>query len=209
MPIAEALTRVLAPAFEPCPEFKQACSTMRWAPSQGHVPRGFYGAFGSPSEVELVLVFAEPGDPHVGESHTGLCSAYDYAGLAFSTGKDQFHRNVRLILDLCWPNLTFDEQMHRTWLTESVLCSATREGATVSPQATAACGTRYLKNQLALFSNAIVVALGSKAQARLRQVGIQNFLAAYAAAPPGCNFKGALPSWQQIPNALAAKRARA
>ena len=76
---------------------------MRWNPPAGHVPRGFLGAAGDLSEVELVLVFAEPGDPHFGECHTGLKSAYDYATYGFGTGKDLFHRNVRHILDLCWP----------------------------------------------------------------------------------------------------------
>lgn len=181
---------------------------MRWAPDEGHVPRGFYGALGSAADVELILVFAEPGDPHSGERHSGLSSAYDYAGVAFRTGKDQFHRNVRGILDLCWPGMTFDEQMRRVWMTESVLCSATRECAAVLPEITAACGNRYLKSQLALFSGALIVALGSKAQARLRQIGIYDFVSAHSAAPPGCNFKGAGPSWKEIPILLAAKRTR-
>jgi hypothetical protein len=109
---------------------------MRWAPDEGHVPRGFCGAGGTLEEVRLVLVVAEPGDPHAGERHGAnpaaegrLDSAYAYAYECFKSGKDLFHRNVRLILNLCWPDIDFDEQMRRTWITESVLCSARTEGA--------------------------------------------------------------------------------
>jgi len=77
------LATVLAPAYAPCLEFQRACTEMRWDPSQGHVPRGSLGATGSLEEVELVLVFAEPGDPHAGEQHSGLESAYKYATFGF------------------------------------------------------------------------------------------------------------------------------
>jgi hypothetical protein len=65
--------------------------------------------------------------------------------------------------------------------------------------ASRACGKRYLLSQLSLFPNALVVALGSKAQNRLRSLGILDFVPAYAIAPPGCNKREALESWQQIP----------
>ena len=45
----------------------------------------------------------------------------------FENGKDQFHRNIRDILNDCWPGLSFKEQLRRTWVTESVLCSASVE----------------------------------------------------------------------------------
>lgn len=99
------------------------------------MPRGFLGAAGSLEEVELVMVFAEPGDPHEGERHEGMTTAYDYATFGFSTGKDLFHRNVREILSLCWPEMSFEQQMRKVWLTESVLCSARKEGGSVSVRA--------------------------------------------------------------------------
>ena len=179
---------------------------MRWAPEQGHVPRGFHGAYGGQNEVELVLVFAEPGDPHAGEAHSGLDSAFKYAGFAFKSGKDHFHRNVRLILDMCWPGEPLETQLRRTWLTESVLCSAEQEGGTVPRISTLACGEIYLKKQLALFPTALVVALGKKAQARLRGIGVRDFLPAFAAAPPGCNFKGATESWSKIAQVVSSRR---
>jgi len=46
--------------------------------------------------------------------------------------------------------------------------------------------------------NALVVALGKKAQDRLRYAGVYNFLPAFAAAPSGCNFRGASESRERI-----------
>jgi hypothetical protein len=205
MELNPSLVKLLASAYEPCSAFAGPCREMRWNPSQGHVPRGFLGAAGALTEIELVLVFAEPGDPHEGETHEGLTSAYSYATVAFEAGKDQFHRNVRAILDSCWPGLTFDEQMKKVWMTESVLCSAMKEGGSVSAAATGECGRRYLAKQLALLPQALVVALGSKAQNRLRSIGFTEFLPAFAVAPPGCNFSGAKESWGRIPFELQRK----
>ncbi len=196
------LANLLAPAYAPCSAFSGPCHEMRWSPSQGHVPRGFLGATGTLEDIELVLVFAEPGDPHEDEIHEGLTSAFRYATRAFEAGIDQFHRNVRAILDSCWPGLSFDKQMKKVWMTESVLCSATKEGGSVSTVAARECGRRYLAAQLVLLPHAVVVALGRKAQKRLRAIGFTRFLPASAVAPPGCNFLGAQESWDRIPAEL-------
>jgi len=85
MSVPPQLAKILEPAY-PCPEFEARCkSIMRWEPKAGHVPRGYYGAIGNLDEVELILVVAEPGDPHAGEFHPeapdkALNSAYEYAG---------------------------------------------------------------------------------------------------------------------------------
>lgn len=170
------------------------------------MPRGFLGAAGTLKEIQLVLVFAEPGDPHEEETHEGLTSAYQYATYGFETGKDLFHRNVRAILDSCWPGLSFHEQMKKVWMTESVLCSAPKECGSVKAAVTRECGKRYLIGQLELLPHALVVALGGKAQSRLRAIGVKNFLPAAAVAPPGCNFAGARESWERIPIQLARKK---
>ena len=206
MKLSPPVARILSAAYGPCPEFTQACTEMRWNPDAGHVPRGFLGACGELSEVELILVFAEPGDPHIGERHSGLDSVYDYATMAFRTGKDLFHRNVRKILNACWPNIPFEQQMRKVWLTELVLCSARAEGGGVSKCASIACGRRYLLAQLALFPDALVVALGSKARHRLRAVGVMDFIDVWAAAPPGCNNAKAPESWKRITVELEQRR---
>jgi hypothetical protein len=205
MPTLNAeLRNQLLEAYAPCPEFGGACHDMRWKPSAGHVPRGFCGATGELSEVALVLVAAEPGDPHSGEVHpaepgAALRSTYDYSYKCFRDGKDQYHRNMRAILDLCFPGQSFDEQMRLTWLTESVLCTAIKEGGPVRVPVGKACRSRYLERQLGLLPNAVVAALGAKAASRLRGL---SFIAAAAAAPPGCNFKGARDSWAAIASAV-------
>ncbi|MBI5142015.1 MAG: hypothetical protein HZA20_07455 [Nitrospirae bacterium] len=66
-------------------------------------------------------------------------------------------------------------------------------------------GEAHLSKQLELLPHALVVALGGKAQKRLRSIGFTEFLPAFAAAPPGCNFAGAKESWEQIPIELRYK----
>lgn len=192
------LKEILLPAYGPCEGFSSTCGNMRWSPSEGHVPRGFLGAHGRLNEVELVLVFAEPGDPHDDEFHSGIGSAYEKAMRAFSEGTDLFHKNVRLILDLCWPKMTFEEQMKKTWMTESVLCSAPVESGHVGAACERNCASRYLAPQIELLNRCVIAALGSKARDRMRAIGIKSFIPAVAAAPPGCNLKHARASWQAI-----------
>lgn len=93
-------------------------------------------------------------------------------------------------------------------MTESVLCSATKEGGSVSAAAARECGKRYLAAQLELLPHALIVALGRKAENRLRDIGFTNFLYAFAVAPPGCNFSGARESWERIPIEIRRKRNR-
>lgn len=178
---------------------------MRWDPAAGHVPRGFFGATAGVSNVELVLVVAEPGDPMPGESHTGLDSAYEYAMDAFRRGRTLFHQNVRYILDRCWPGMSFDDQLKRVWMTESILCSASFEGGRVGSAIARACGSRFLRPQLTLMPHAVVAALGGKARERLRLAGISDFIEAASVAPPGCNFKGSRESWDKVAAAVRAR----
>lgn len=183
---------------------------MRWSPEVGHVPRGFCGAARSLDEVQLVLVAAEPGDPRKGEAHKPggspaeqLTSAYAYAYECFRSGKDLYHRNVRRILDLCWPGEPFPAQLAKVWITDSVLCSARVEGGPIIPQTALECRRRYLDPQPALFPKAVVAALGRKAQARVRN--IPGVIPGFAAAPPGCNFRGARASWEKISEIVRAR----
>src|SRR5688572_9749163 len=127
MTLNPTLATLFAPAYAPCIEFQSACKDMRWQPDVGHDPRGFAGAAGSLDEVELVLVVAEPGDPQHEEQHEGLQTTYAYTTACFASGKDLFHRNARKILRMCWPELPFERQMQKVWITESILCSATVE----------------------------------------------------------------------------------
>ena len=192
------LKSALLPAYAPCPAFREACRGMRWRPERGHVPRGFCGATGALGEVRLILVTAEPGDPHETERHLGtpaelLASAYRYASVCLQAGTDLFHRNLRRFLSLCWPGETFEDQLRKTWLTDTVLCSAAKEGGSVPASVKRECRARYLEAQLALFPRAVVVALGRKAERRL--AGIPGVVVAGSVAPPGCNRPDVRESW--------------
>ncbi|TBN36163.1 hypothetical protein EYC95_24815 [Pseudomonas sp. BGI-2] len=116
-------------------------------------------------------------------------------------GTDLFLRNVRYILDLCFPGESFDDQLRKTWMTESLLCSAPEEGKSVKASCWRACSSCYLTPQLDLLSDAFIVALGTKAQTRLRSLGLHFFPAA-AASPPGCNFTGSRDSWREAATIL-------
>lgn len=210
------LRDILVSAFAPCGGFRYACDRMRWLPEAGHVPRGFCGATGTASDVQLVLVVAEPGDPQPDEAYRQdaapeelLQSVCRYVYGCFEHGKDLFHRNVRSILNDCWPDLSFHEQLQRTWITESVLCSAPKECGPVPPAVQLTCVESYLVRQLAVLPNATVVALGGKAKQRLRRLP-RPFLCVGAAAPPGCNQWQVRGSWKAVAHAVhAAKRAPA
>ncbi len=174
---------------------------MRWTPEAGHAPRGFAGATGELADVRLVLVCAEPGDPQAWERYDGrsgedlLRATHDFTYASFRDGTDQFHRNVRLILDMCFPGGACDEQLEQAWITESVLCSARVESGSVSAAAARTCRSTYLQRELDLLPNAVVVALGAKARDRMR--GIKGEVVdAVAAAPPGCNRRDARASWK-------------
>jgi len=71
----EQLVDVLLPAFGPCRYIdvcSASCRQAKWLPEVGHIPRGFLGATRQLSDVEVVMVFAEPGHPYAGQT---LCRA--------------------------------------------------------------------------------------------------------------------------------------
>jgi hypothetical protein len=162
------------------------------------------------ADVKLVLVSAEPGDPYHGtEPYPPSGRPLDYLRLAYTRScghlnppSDQFAQNIRAIMDMAWPGLPFDQQMRRTWLTPSVLCSARRQGAPHAIRVERECAERYLCPQMELFQhlapNVRIVALGGKAQNRLRLCKpAVPFVPARAASPPGCNRRDARDSWRR------------
>ena len=204
------LIDVLLQSYSPCPGFASTCEGIaKWSPQRGHVPRGFVGALSSLEEVEVVLIVAEPGDPYGSDPISPRLSS---EGMLTQTckdtfehyrdGVDPFHRNMRFLLDLIFPNTRFDDQLRKTWITESYLCSAPQEGGNVPARAWRGCAERYLAQQLSLFEGLPVIALGGKAQQRAKRYA-PDLIVAYAIAPPGSNQRPARPSWE-----AAAARAR-
>ena len=198
--MASPLLKAILPAHAPCEHFRGACKQMRWSPSQGHVPRGFCGALGEVGEVELVLVTAEPGDPQSGEAFTDIQSAVENSLRCLREGATPFHKNICLILDLCFPNQSLDEQLHRTWRTNSVLCSAQVESGPIPQSVESICMRHYLVPQLALLPHALVAALGRKAHRRLGRQGIASFHALHPSSRKSNEEKHA--SWKALAEEL-------
>jgi len=172
------------------------------------VPRGFVGAIGGLDEVELVLLPAEPGDPLPGEAHSGKDPA-DYIERCcekvyqhFEEPATLYHRNVRKILDACFPSHGFAEQMRKAWIVEAYLCSAPTEGGNVPATSWRTCARDYLVPQLEILRDRAIVALGRKAQQRVRAFD-GPVLVAGAVSPPGCNLAAVRESWDAIPDYVA------
>ena len=202
------LRSLLAQAYEPC-QFFGHCKEARWNPASGHVPRGFVGATGLLEDVELVMVFSEPGHPHSAEWYDPdagptetMKACVSHAYESFKSGTDLFHRNTRWFIDRLYPDLTFDQQLQRVWLTEGRLCSIDNE---IGKTTDRTCASSYLAQQVAMLPNATVVAFGGKAKHYLKGIGI-DYVSAYALAPPGANHKPARPSWEAAIAAVVARR---
>jgi hypothetical protein len=168
----------------------------------GHAPRGYAGATGRIDEVRAIFVFAEPGDPYSDERYQNVSQAWEYATNCFRIGPDQFHANVRWILEHAWPDLTLEQRLRRVYLTDSVLCSAAIEGGVVRASVERTCVEHLFLAQRSLFPNAIVVAFGNKAQHRLARLGV-DFVPAWAVAPPGSNRHEAQASRLEIAQMLS------
>ena len=176
---------------------------MRYDPAKSLYPRGYAGATGTLAEVSLVLCIAEPGEPKPGanpqrdlEPSELPADIATRVARAFREGRSPFHKNVVFLLDCCWPNMPFDEQLRRTWITEGVLCSAGKTTGPVPAQVERECASRYLKAQLALLPDAFVIALGAKAKRRLKLAGRPPDACVVAAGRPAGNWATAKPSWR-------------
>jgi len=126
--LAPELVNILVPAFLPCTGLEAECSQAKWDPKNGHIPRGFTGAEASLNDIQVILVTAEPGDPHPKEFYPEnekpqqlmeKTSRYTYECL--ESNKDLFHRNVRYFINLIYPTMPFYEQMRRVWITDAYL----------------------------------------------------------------------------------------
>ena len=106
---------------------------------------------------------------------------------------EQFHRNLRYVLELLFPRMALQDQLRKTWITETYLCSAPQEAGPVPGNAEKECASRYLSKQLDLLDGRPVIALGTKAYNRAKRIGVQDLFKAYAIAPPGCNSRECSP----------------
>ncbi len=115
-----------------------------------------------------------------------------------------FHKNIRYIMNLCFPQCSFEQQLRRIWRTNSVLCSAPVECGRVSKSVENTCITTYLVRQLSVVPNALVAALGQKAQRRLLAQGIHAISALHPSSRKSNAEKRA--SWQALADELRNRR---
>lgn len=165
-PFHSSLTELLVTAYR-CHNFDGVCTEMVWSPTTGHIPRGCCGAIGELNEVQLVIILEEPGNPHQGEESYSLSTPHEiceaamlYAYKCYESRRGRVHDRIRrYLLDEIWPNVDFDRQMRKVWITESMLCSKpqvswNRRGPRRK------CVETYLQKQLSLFPNAVVAVFG-------------------------------------------------
>lgn len=202
------LQALMESAYQPCKNFS-VCPEAKWKPEAGHIPRGILGATGALEDVEIVMVFAEPGHPHLKETYGPsqdpsdlLGQAMDYIFESYRDGTDLFHRNVRAFLDSLFPGKSFEEQLRFVWLTEGRLCSVENEIGGLRDKT---CSQTFLVNQIQLFPNATVAAFGGKAQKYLKGLGLAH-VGAYAMSPPGANRKKAKETWELVKQAVENNR---
>ena len=208
MPMNE-LHSIMLEAYRPCAHFG-VCRGAQWNPKSGHIPRGFFGATGKLSEVELVMVFPECGQPHEGEQYDPNLSpeelmeaAMGHAGASFKNKQDLYHLNVRWFISELYPNLTFEEQSRRVWMTDGRLCSIDEDiGGAIDTN----CGANYLVKQIELLPNASVIGFGKKAQLYLDALRIEH-IKAVALAPPAAKKEEARPSWENAIQTIKARKA--
>ncbi len=203
----KALTDLLVLALMPCENFSSVCKNFCiWNPTVGHIPRGFIGATKQISDVKLILVTAEPGDPGDNEIYSGtaenmLEEHIKFAHAAFNEGNLRrngraapYRINLQKILDLCWPNKTREEQLQLTWITNTVKCSAQVSGGQIPSEIEHTCIEKYLKQEISLLEKAFIVALGGKAALRMKRCGIMvDSVAQHPSARPNTD---PLSSWQ-------------
>jgi len=202
------LSNVLLRAYAPCPHFG-SCPQATWDPTHGQVPRGFLGATGALSDVEVIMLFAEPGHPYAQEDfdpdktpNETLESAVSRTYKHYRDGTDLFHRNVRWFLSELYPDMPFDQQLKRAWLTEGRLCSIENE---IGSTRNGLCAQYYLARQIEILPNATVVAFGDKARYYMKKLAVE-CLEAYAFAPPGANFPPTRPSWEKAISTIIRRR---
>ena len=232
----DELTEILIPAYAAeiadnpncCASANSACSCMKAHFKNGLLARGYTGAFGKIEDVELVLVLAEPGNPTdyetVGKKnpkHIIADSADEIFRKWIAAGATPFHRNLQTILAECWKksdcwNQTVSQSpeiMRRTWITESVLCSAAGSTKRIEKSVEMECAKNFLLPQLLkIFQKSLhrpfIVALGGKAAKRMEQSNIDFDFKAAAPGLPGGNFPESKASWKKLGAKFRQQRAR-
>lgn len=196
----QSVSQALSKLLYKCEGFAKGCSKEErekgvvWKPENGYIPRGMLGATGTIDEVQLILVLAEPGNPHEGDDYwlrenygikvstsedreRMFKAACEYTYKCYAKHKDTHHTNVRVILDLCFGSaIGFDTQLKHVWITESTLCSLPENqpesGGHMPVDISERCAILQINKQLNLFPNAMVALIGGKARTRAKYMNL-------------------------------------
>ena len=150
---------------------------------KGHSPRHVAGNLANPSEVEIILLLAEPASDPWPEEVNGneatwiedvMCDGVGKGGSRIGydeLAQRNFEGNPRDFLMMVWPEATFSERMQKTIITNSFWMQAHASSGTIPAEAEREFG-RHLKSFVSIFPNPIVAAAGGKAEKRCKYAGI-------------------------------------
>ncbi len=196
----KSLFGILERAYR-CPRLDDDCQGMSWNPDQGDLPRGFFGATGTPGEVRLVLILQGPPELGLepGPELSPIARTRQIAerfALALERRENATFGNLRTILDCCLPGQSLEQQSRLAWITAAALCSPSEADALPTREALGACRRGYLLPQLQLFPRATVVALGQLAHRTLE--GFVEHQTVGDPEYPACSRPGARESWLDL-----------
>lgn len=180
-------------------------SLPRSLPNKGKTPAGFGGARAKLGDIRLIVVTAEPGD-----AVKQICGTpaerleaqiatfeefFEHDSLRRNGRRAPFHKNLRYIVELCWPGKSLDQVLRLTWFTNTVLCPAPKSGGVIKEEIERTCGQTYLNRQLELLPAAYVLVLGSKARRRMTELKLR--IDGFAQHPSARRRKEAGKSWMK------------
>ena len=158
------LQEIFLPAYEPCKHFGDPCARRRWNPIDGHIPRGFTGAFGTLQDVELVIVAWRPA-PKVqeDESYTAevagngrvrkptelMAQACKFTYTCINERREDYHEEIHDVIDSYFGGNDFRQKLRKAFIMQVCLCSKGEPG----DESVRTCNNEYLQKALAILKN--------------------------------------------------------
>ena len=193
--------------------FRNLCEKhgLPWDIQAGYEPRSYDGP--EPEDLKLLVFMAEPGAIANRESehllppvlHARLIGDYN------TTYTEHYWReNLMVMCREIWPEDTEDHAFRNMGRSNSFWMSlpGRKQKEEVSHELLAYFEQEYLTRFVAMFPQALILAAGGKAQARLKRIGV-DFIKSYAFTKPASNnTKKAIPSWRSASQQIAERIAR-
>lgn len=192
-------------------KFRASClqNGLPWDFAAGYEPRGYNGP--PPEQTRLLVLLAEPGAITPTEAHN-LLPTISYRRWVepynLRLQEHYWRANLRELCRYIWPENT-EDSMYAHLGKSCTFWMSLPPGAQTSqvPREPLRYFLQtYLKQFLALFPNAIILAAGGKAQTRLRSVHAE-FEGCSAFTRPESNKPSARESWRRAGQAIASRLA--